>query len=248
MTANYQPLTTNRQQKVLIALPAWDEEKSIGSILEEIRALSPYFEVLVINDGSDDSTAQIAKERGVKVIDHDGNLGYTAAIQTGRVYALENGCDFLVFVDADGQHRVSDIPRILDLLIRGDADQVRGSRELGTYEWEKEPLHLKIPRWICSTLVSLKTRRVVTDATSGFKGENRKVIEYFKGVYEASNKLHAGNTNDIEEHLLAHKRGFRLKEVPVLMRTRETGSTKCYTAKQLLRFPKDLIQAFLRNP
>jgi len=232
--------------KVLLALPAWNEEQSIGGVLQELKTLYPHFDILVINDGSNDSTAQIAREKGVKIFGHNRNLGYTVTIQTGRVYALENGYDLLVFVDADGQHRVSDISRILDPLIRGDADQVRGSRELGKYEW-KEPLYLKIPRWICSTLVSLKIRKMVTDATSGFKGENRKVIEYFKQVYETSNKIHQSNTNDIEEQLIAHKIGFRLMEVPATMRRRSNGRTKCYTPKQLLRFPLDLICAFLRN-
>lgn len=232
--------------KVLLALPAWNEEQSIGEVLQELKALYPRFDILVINDGSNDSTAQIAREKGVKIFGHNRNLGYTVTIQTGRVYALENGYDLLVFVDADGQHRVSDISRILDPLIRGDADQVRGSRELGKYEW-REPLYLKIPRWICSALVSLKTRKMVTDATSGFKGENRKVIEHFKRVYETSNKIHQSNTNDIEEQLIAHKTGFRLMEVPTLMRGREASSTKCYTARHLLRFPLDLIRTFLRN-
>ena len=234
-------------QNVLIAMPAWNEEQSIGKVLEEIKDLYPYFDVLVINDGSEDSTAQIAKEKGVEVIDHNGNRGYTAVIQTGREYTLSNGYDFLIFVDADGQHRISDIGRILDPLIREDADQVRGSRELGKYEWKEEPLHLKIPRWICSTFVSLWMRKIVTDATSGFKGENRKVTEYFKKVYETSNRIHASNTNDVEEHLIAHKKRFKLMEVPTVMYQRESGKTKCYTAKQLLIFPSDLIRTALRS-
>lgn len=232
--------------KVLLALPACNEEQSIGGVLEELKAIYLHFDILVINDGSNDSTAQVARDKGAKVIDHNGNLGYTAAIQTGRVYALESGYDFLVFIDADAQHRALDISRILDPLVKGDADQVRGSRGLGKYEW-KEPLYLKIPRWICSTIVSLRTRRMVTDATSGFKGENRKVTEYFKLVYETSDKIHQGNTNDIEEHLIAHKKGLRLMEVPTVMRRRENGLTKCYPPKQLSLFPLDLIRTFWRS-
>jgi glycosyltransferase involved in cell wall biosynthesis len=239
-------MNSSSKQKVLVAIPAWNEENTIADVLREIKVLYPDFDVLVVNDGSDDATASIAEEVGAKVVSHNGNLGYTAAIQTGRVCALEGGYDFLVFIDADGQHRVSDIGRILDPLIRGDADQVRGSRELGKYEW-KEPLHLKIPRWICSMLVSLRLRKVVTDATSGFKGENRAITLCFKQIYEASKKLHLSNTNDIEEHLLAHKKGFRLMEVPTTMRRRSSGETKCYTPKELLTFPVDLICTFLRD-
>lgn len=234
------------KHKVLIAIPAWNEERSIGDVVKEIKALYPHFDVLVINDGSDDATALIAEQTGAKVVHHNGNQGYTAAIQSGRIYALNNEHEFLVFIDADGQHRPSDISRILDPLTRGDADQVRGSRELGNYEW-KEPLYLRIPRWICSMLVSLRLRKIVTDATSGFKGENQAVASYFKEIYETSNKLHLSNTNDIEEHLIAYKKGFRLMEVPATMYRRNTGKTKCYTPNQLLKFPADLIRTFLRN-
>ena len=238
-------MTTN-EPKTLIIIPAWNEEHSIWKVLEEINHLYPHLDILVVDDGSHDSTTQIARGKGAEVISHNGNLGYTATIQTGRAYALDDGYDFLIFVDADGQHRPSDVSRILEPLIEGDADQVRGSRELGKYEW-KEPLYLKIPRWICSMLVSLKLRKIVTDATSGFKGENRAITKYLKEIYESSNKIHLSNTNDIEEHLLAHKRGFRLMEVPVVMHSRQAGSTKCYTLKDLLVFPLDLIRTFWRN-
>ena len=236
----------NSEPRTLVVIPAWNEQHSIGKVLEEINRLYPYLDILVVDDGSHDSTAEIARRNGAKVISHNGNLGYTATIQTGRAYTLDNGYDFLIFVDADGQHRPSDVSRILEPLMKGDADQVRGSRELGSYEW-KEPLYLKIPRWICSTLVSLKLRKIVTDATSGFKGENQAITKYFKTIYESSNKIHLSTTNDIEEHLLAHKRGFRLMEVPAVMRGREAGSTKCYTLKDLLVFPLDLIRTFVRT-
>ncbi len=236
----------DNEPKVLVAIPAWNEEHNIGGVLRELQELYPNFDILVIDDGSEDLTAQIAKENGVKVVSHNGNLGYTEALQTGRVYALDNDYDFLVFVDGDGQHRASDIGRILEPVLSGYADQVRGSRELGGYQW-KEPLHLKIPRWICSTLVSLKMRKVVTDVTSGFKGENRIITKYFKSIYETSGKIHLSNTNDIEEHLLAHKKGFKLLEVPTVMLRRESGSTKCYCPKQLLIFPMDLIRTFWRS-
>lgn len=239
-------MSLDNNHKVLVTIPALDEELSIGGILEEIKTSYPHLDILVVNDGSSDATSQIARTNGTKVIDHDRHLGYTAAIQTGRVYALQKGYDFLIFVDADGQHRTSDIGRILDILITGDADQVRGSRELGKYEW-KEPFYLKIPRWICSTVVTLRTGKIATDATSGFKGENRKATEHFKLIYDTGRKIHQSNTNDIEEHLIAHKKGVRLAEIPTIMRSRNSGQTKCYTPKQLLKFPFELVLVILRN-
>lgn len=239
-------MSSSSSPKVLIVIPAWNEEQSIDSVLKELKGLHPPSDVLVVDDGSEDMTAHIAKKNGSKVISHGRNLGYTAALQTGRIFALENGYDFTVFVDADGQHRLSDVSRILDPVIKGDADQVRGSRQLGSYEW-KEPRYLRIPRRICSFLVSVKTRKVVTDATSGFKAENRIVTEHLKRVYETSKKIHLPRTNDIEEYLLLSKAGVRLMEVPVTMRERSAGMTKCYRPKQLLGFPWDLIRTFIRN-
>ena len=236
----------DNSSRVLVVIPAWNEAKSIDSVLGEVKGLHPPWDVLVVDDGSEDMTAHIAKGNGCKVISHGRNLGYTAALQTGRIFALENGYDFLVYVDADGQHRLSDISRVLNPVTRGDADQVRGSRDLGSYEG-KEPLYLKIPRRICSLLVSLKIGKVITDATSGFKSENRAVAEYLKKVYETTNKLHLPKTNDIEEYLLVSKAGLRLMEVPVTMRSRRVGATKSYGPKQLLTFPWDLIRTFLRN-
>jgi hypothetical protein len=230
----------------LIVIPAWNEEQSIDSVLKELKGLHPPSDVLVVDDGSEDGTARIAEEHGVRVINHGQNRGYTAALQSGRMFSLENGYDFTVFIDADGQHRLSDIRQILNPLLEGDADQVRGSRQLGSYEW-KEPRYLRIPRRICSFLVSVKTRKIVTDATSGFKAENRTVTEHLKKVYETSKKIHLPRTNDIEEYLLLSKAGVRLMEVPVTMRERSAGMTKCYRPKQLLGFPWDLIRTFIRN-
>lgn len=233
-------------QRVLLVMPAWNEQESIGGVLKEIKDLYPDIDVLVVNDGSQDRTGSIAKEQGALVLEHNGNKGYTAALQSGRCYAWDNGYDFVLFADADGQHRPADIRRILDPLLEGEADIVRGSRELGQYAW-KEPFHLRYPRLICSILVSLKVRRWITDPTSGFKGEVRKVTGYFRMVYETSPKIHLTNTNDIEECLLASKKRFRIMEMPVIMLSREVGETKCYSPRQLFKFPWDLIRTFGRN-
>ena len=235
-----------RAARVLVVIPAYNEQHSIGKVLEEISHLYPHVDMLVVDDGSTDATAQIAKEKGSRVISHSANLGYTAALQTGRIHALDTDYDYLVFVDADGQHQPSDMSRVLEPLVSGEADQVRGSRVLGKYEGAESP-HLRMSRWICSRLVSFKVRGKVTDATSGLKAENRKVTQYFMEMYKTSKKIHASNTNDIEEHLIAYKQGFKLTEVPVIMQSRVVGSTKCYSTRQLLIFPMDLIRTFLRN-
>lgn len=247
LSASLKPRAKRRiYKKVLLVMPAWNEQESIGAVLKNMTSQYPEIDILVVNDGSHDHTEFIAKENRALVLNHNGNQGYTAAIQSGRCFAWANHYEIVLFADADGQHRPEDIERILDPLLKGEADIVRGSRELGQYAW-KEPFHLRYPRLICSLLVSLKVRRWITDPTSGLKGEVRTVTGYFKNIYDASSKLHLTNTNDIEECLLASKKCFRIMEMPVIMLSREVGQTKCYSPRQLLNFPVDLIRTFARN-
>ena len=235
----------------LVVMPAKDEEASIKDVLEKIGDTYPNLDILVVDDGSEDGTVQIAKVNGTKVISHGGNYGVAAAIQTGRIYALEHDYDFIVFCDADGQHNPMDIGNILDSLVKGEVDFVIGSRELGDYEGN-EPIVLRLPRYFCAIVISLLVRKLITDPTSGFKGWNRAVIEHFRRIYEIDkNKLHVSTTNDMEEIMLASKRRFRIEEVPVRMFERKSGVTKVYVpriSRQILfDFPLEFIRTVLRS-
>jgi len=239
-----------RDSKVLIVIPAKDEEQNIGRVLEKIGAEYPSFDCLVIDDGSADETARIAEEKGALVVSHSINLGVAAAIQTGRIYALEQDYDFIIFCDADGQHNPSDIGNVVSTLLNEEADFVIGSRQLGDYVGQ-ESLRLCLSRQFCSWIITMLTKKRVTDTTSGFKGWSRWLAEYFKTVYEASGKLHLSTTNDMEEILIAHKKRARIIEVPARMLTKETGGSKVYTTKTLFHFltifPVHLIRTVWRN-
>lgn len=241
---------TRRNPKTLVIIPAWNEHECIGEVLDEIKTGYSNLDILVVDDGSEDATAKIARKKGARVVSHLGNQGVVAAIQTGRIYALEHDYDFIVFCDADGQHNPSDIGKITAPLARGEADFVIGSRELGQYACQ-EPRLLKIPRWFCSQVTSIMLRRRITDPTSGFKGWNRRVIRYLKTVYKKSNKLHLSTTNGIEEILLAAKAGLRINEVPVKMLNRRGGEPKIYTSHNIFYFltvfPWHLIRTVSRN-
>jgi len=236
-------------RKVLVVMPAKDEEAAIGDVLDKISSEYPSLDVLVVDDGSEDSSAAIAREKGALVVSHGSNQGIAAAIQTGRIHALDHGYDFIVFCDADGQHNASDIGKILTPLLNGAADFVVGSRQLGSYAGH-ESFPLKLARYLCFIAISLVTRKRITDPTSGFKGWNRKVIQHLKTVYETSNKLHLSTTNDMEEILIARKGGARIDEVPVKMLNRE-GESEIYTTRNLLRFftlyPWQLTRTVWRN-
>lgn len=240
---------TNDGYKVLVVLPARDEEASIGGVLQKIRKCYPSLDVLVVDDGSNDRTADVGRENRANIISHAENLGVVGAVQTGRVYALSHDYDFVVFCDADGQHDPSDMGKILQPLLSGEADFVIGSRERGDYIG-KEPLLLKLPRHFCSLLISFLARKRVTDPTSGYKGWNRSLITHFKVVYETSEKLHLSTTNDMEEILIAHKKGAKIKEVPVRMFVRQ-GASEIYGRHNLVYFftvfPRHLIRTVWRN-
>ena len=239
-----------RHSKVLIVIPAKDEEQNIGRVLESIRAEYPLFDYLVIDDGSADRTAEIAREKGALVVSHGKNLGVAVVIQTGRIYALEHNYDFMVFCDGDGQHNPADIGNVVSPLLNGETDFVIGSRQLGHYQG-REALRMWLSRHFCSWVLTVLTRKRITDATSGFKGWNRWLIEHFKVVYETSGKLHISTTNDMEEILIAHKKGARIIEVPVKMLTKEKGTSQVYTARTLFHFlaifPLHFISTVWRN-
>ncbi len=242
-------MAANRKPRILIAMPAWNEEQRLGGLLDEIKSSYTAPDILVVDDGSTDSTPAIAREKGALLVSHNQNLGVEAAIQTSRIYALEHGYDFIVFCDADGQHHPAGIGKILQPLLSGQADFVIGSRELGSYLGH-EALPLKLARYFCSAVISLLVRQRIRDTTSGFKGWNRQVIQYLEVAYATSARLHLSTTNDIEEILLASKSGAKIIEVPVIMLSRQ-GESGIYTGHNLLYFltvfPWHLIRTILRN-
>jgi len=235
------------QAQGLIVVPAFNEAESINEVLTKIRKMySNDFDVLVIDDGSEDNTAEIVRSNGITAVSHNKNLGVVAAIQTGRAYALKHRYSFMIMVDADGQHDPLYIRRVVDPIIKGEADFVIGSRERGQYI-SNEPFIIKIARKICAIVVSVLVGYLITDSTSGFKGWNLKTIRFFHRIYATSGRLHHQAVNDIEEILLASKNNLRIVEVPVTMFDRFLGETKCYDPPALLRFPLHLLRVIVRS-
>ena len=239
-----------RAARVLVVIPAKDEEQSVGRVLESIGVKYPAFDRLVIDDGSIDRTVEIAKEKKALVISHSKNLGVAAVIQTGRIYALEHNYDFMVFCDGDGQHNPLDIGNVAKALLNEEAGFVIGSRQLGDYAGQ-EPLRMRFSRQFCSWVITILTRKRFTDVTSGFKGWNRWLVELFKTVYETSDKLHLSTTNDMEEILIAHKERVKIIEIPARMQAHRKGASKVYTAETLFHFltifPVHFVRTVWRN-
>lgn len=210
---------------MLVIVPAWNEEATIGAVLAEIAGALPDVDVLVVDDGSDDDTARIADAAGVLVARLPVNLGVGAAMRTGYRYARRRGYAVTVQVDADGQHNPADVPALLALLDDG-ADIAIGARaraRAGATDAAGDAVFVaRGPRrWAMSLLsvtVSRLARTRLTDTTSGFKACNGRAIELFARAYPAE---YLGDT--VESLVVAARAHLVIREVPVHMRTRAGG-------------------------
>lgn len=225
--------------RVLVIIPAYNEERHIGKVLDGILRLRnplPSIDLLVIDDGSKDRTSRIARTKYVDVVRHSENIGEEGAIQTGFDYALKHKYEFVIKLDADGQHEPLETLKVLNPLLKNEADVVIGSRLAGY----SEPLLFRLGRAFCSTLISFLLQQRISDPTSGFKGRNRAAVEYSRRLYLTTRSLHNDLVNDIEELLLYSKKKMRIKEVSVNMNERQKVS-RVYCSFALLKFPFTLL-------
>ncbi|MGA7103926.1 MAG: glycosyltransferase family 2 protein [Candidatus Deferrimicrobiaceae bacterium] len=233
---------TGKAPRVLIAIPAYGEEKPIGGIVSSIRRKLPY-DVVVVNDGSLDGTSGAARSAGAITLDLPCNLGIGGALQTAYLFARDHGYDALVRIDADGQHEAEDIPRVLEPILAGSADAVIGSRFLGEKEYR-----ISIPRIFgirfFRGLVRWNTGYRITDPTSGFFAINRRLIEFYSHYYPS-------DYPEVDAYILMYRLKARTMEVPVRMYERAEGKSSItkframyYMVKVTLSFLINRIRRF----
>jgi len=205
-----------RPERVLVVVPAWNEETCVTDTINEIRAAAPYVDIVVVDDGSVDRTARRAREAGADVIELSYNLGVGGAMRAGFRYAERREYDTVIQVDADGQHDPNEIKRLLDKLAEGN-DVVIGARfaDRGDYK-------VRGPRrWamvLIARVLSWITGTRLTDATSGFKASGRLAIALFAEHYPAE---YLGDT--IEALVIAARANCKVAQVSVVMRERRGG-------------------------
>ncbi len=203
--------------KCLIVIPAFNEESSLGQVLDGLLAMELETGILVVDDGSSDGTAELAKTYPIHVVSHPCNLGYGAALQTGFKFASYLGYSHVIQFDADGQHSPKDIRVLMDALLDTDADVVIGSRFLGPNGFHPE-LSKRLAIGLFRSVIWLFTRMWITDPTSGLRGVARPVFLY----YSVANRYPPDYPDaDMVIHMLLH--GWSLKEVPVRHKQREQG-------------------------
>ena len=204
--------------RTVAVVPAFDEEEAIAGVVHDVRAFDPELDVVVVDDGSRDRTADAAAAAGAVVVRLPFNLGIGAAVQTGFRYALERDYDVAVRLDGDGQHDAAELPKLLAPLERDEADVVTGSRFHGDDGSYRPPLGRRLGITWFAKLVSMLARQRVTDTTSGFQALNRPAIALFARDYPS-------DYPEVEATVLLLKHRLRLVEVQVEMRERETGSS-----------------------
>jgi len=209
------------EPKVLVVIPAFNEEESIEGVVREVQSCQPKFDIIVVNDASTDLTAPLAKSLGVKVASLPFNLGIGGAVQTGFKYAKQCGYDIVVQVDADGQHDAAFLPDLVGPIIRGETDISVGSRFLHNGN-SKPPFVRNIGIHFFSWLTSKMASQRITDCSSGFRALNRRSFEYFADSYPV-------DFPDAEALIAAHRAGLRVFETPVKFRTRNSGSSSLRT-------------------
>ena len=220
-------------------VPALNEETAIAQVINEIRAYDPELEIVVIDDGSPDRTAQVARAAGAHVLRLPFNLGIGGAVQTGFRYAYENGFELAVRVDGDGQHDPAQLSAVVDPVVRGDADIVVGSRYLGRGgEGYRSTAPRRIGIRILAGVVSLLTRQRITDPTSGFQALNRKAITLFAVDYPH-------DYPEVEALVLLQRHRLRLNEVPIAMRPRAGGRSSIRTLHSAYYMVKVLLALFV---
>jgi glycosyltransferase involved in cell wall biosynthesis len=223
--------------KLLILIPAYNEEGAVGGVIQEVRQVLPDTPILVVDDCSGDATITTARQAGAQVLTLPYHLGLGGCVQAGYRLAFELGYDYVIRVDGDGQHDPRDIPTILSALEQEKCEMVIGSRFLdGSSE------HTSVTRGAAILFFRAVLRPIlgkpVRDPTSGFVGTNRTALELFSRTFPLEYP-------EIEALVVLQRRRFRFLEVPCHMRPRKAGRSTITAVKSFYYMAHVLLGVFV---
>jgi glycosyltransferase involved in cell wall biosynthesis len=215
----------------LVFVPAWNEEDNLPAVLDELRRELPQADVLVVDDGSTDRTADVARSQGCEVISFGANRGLPAGIAAGYGYAEERGYEFCGRVDADGQHPVEELARLLERVREGACDVAVGSRfatgdGFAAYRYKPSGAR-RFGTALLRRSMRVALRRPFLDATSGMYAANAKALPILARPYTSE-------APEVQALLRLQDAGMRVDEIPVDMRPRASGESKLQGRKAVL--------------
>ncbi len=218
-------------------IPALNEASTLPAVLSALREALPDGDVVVVDDGSTDATAAVARANGAKVLSLPFNLGIGGALRTGFRYATAHGYDAAVQVDADGQHDPTMIPVLLAAL--DDADMVVGSRFADVTSYEVGRTRRGAMQ-LLKVMIRLLSGRTFTDTSSGFRAFNAPMLEFFARNYPSE------YMESVEALLAANYEGFRIAEVPVQMHQRAGGTPSAVRVKLMYHYVRVMLTLLTR--
>jgi glycosyltransferase involved in cell wall biosynthesis len=219
------------QRDTVVFIPAWNEEASLSAVLDELAAGLPDADVLVVDDGSTDRTAEIARAHGAQVLSFGENRGLRAAIAAGWGYARDHEYPFGGRVDADGQHPVAELQRLLERVRRGECDVAVGSRFVSgdgypAYRYMPSPAR-RLGTALLRRGMALRLGQRFGDATSGLYAADAKALPLLAEPYTSG-------APEVEALIRLHESGLKVCEVPVNMRERASGESKLQGKKAII--------------
>jgi hypothetical protein len=223
--------------KLLVLIPAYNEEGAIAGVVEEVRGVLPGAAVLVVDDCSEDGTIYRARTAGARVLALPYHLGLGGCVQAGYRLAYQRGFDYVIRVDGDGQHDPRDIPKILEALERERCEMVIGSRFVdgaGEHTSAVRGLAIVFFRAVLRPILG----KPVRDPTSGFVGVNRTALDVFSRTFPLEYP-------EIEALVVLQRRRFRFVEIPCRMRPRKTGRSTITAVKSLYYMVHVLLGVFV---
>ncbi|HNQ83886.1 MAG TPA: glycosyltransferase family 2 protein [Bacteroidales bacterium] len=226
-------------KKILVIVPAFNESENIREVISKLHSENAGWDILVINDASEDKTSEIARATGqAEVIDLPFNLGIGGCVQTGFRYARRNGYDFALQFDGDGQHSADEIHKLLELVRSGEADVAIGSRFRQKHDGFKSSssrrMGIRIFEWFSFILI----RQRITDHTSGFRAYNRKALKFLADYYPS-------DYPEPEVVILLGRNGFTIRETFTQMHERKGGVSSIPITKGPYYMIKVMLSMFM---